>query len=178
MADRNTPLLILGLSLLGVGAFFLGRRLGARSVAPLPPALPPAEGVGTPPTPSRQAAWAALEFSVDLFPATGQADRVDPPGTDEAVVVSPACDLIAVGHGFWPLAVAEGVQGVAAGQTVEHAAQAVLGNHLPAGCEATETAALQALRGVLVDRLRFALVGSIPSLPQAPSGPGHWSPFG
>jgi len=188
--SKHTPLLIFGLSLLGIGAYMLGRRYGALAAAPdysalpPPPSLPPIEGVGTPPTPARVAAWEAIGFDVDVFPAGASVYGIDPPGSADAVSVSPACDLIAVGRGFWGPAIAAGASQLIPGRTVAQAVTQVLGSRLPAGCEVAATAAMTALRAELAERIvaprpRPAGVGGFitPGGGKGPSGPGNWTPY-
>ncbi len=149
MASGKTPLLVLGIAALGVGAFFWGRRLG-RASGPTQPALPPADSF--PPSPGAEAAWEAVTFDVDVFPAGVPHAAVDPPSSDLGISFGPACEVIAVARGWWPAAVSQVVEAIPAGTGLDAAVTLVLERYLPPWCQGAQTVALANLRSVLSER--------------------------
>jgi hypothetical protein len=100
------PLLVIAAA---AAAFWLGTeyiRRRANNTLPWdkePKALPP---LGTEIPSSAQGAanleqWSAIDFAVDLFPASASRQQLPPPPYEDAISVAPDCSAVAVGHGAW-----------------------------------------------------------------------------
>lgn len=96
------PFLIIAL---GAVAYWIGQEVLRRRdvAAPGSVALPPADAdaASSPAGAQNLAAWQALDFDADLFPASAARETIAPPATEGAISIAPGCVAIAVGHGFW-----------------------------------------------------------------------------
>lgn len=98
---------IIWLALVGA-SFWAGRQSSKpapvpadRPLPPLPP--PPGREALTGPPKDYSAAWAGVEYPVDIFPpeAEPRVEHLMPPPSPDGVSVAPGCHAIALGQGWW-----------------------------------------------------------------------------